>query len=121
MAAWCRPARCTRRRARRADSPWGYHLITKYENPDGTTRVDSLRIRGPVLPLTLLAGVQIAPRLGLSHDTGATIATLHTWLGDAILWAAGLHASAAIYHQLVLKDGVLASMLPSWALSSSGR
>jgi cytochrome b561 len=72
-------------------------------------------------PLTLLAGVQIAPRLGLSHDTGATIANLHTWLGDAILWTAGLHASAAIYHHLVLKDGVLVSMLPSWALSSSGR
>jgi cytochrome b561 len=72
-------------------------------------------------PVTLLAGVQIAPRLGLSHDTGATIATLHTWLGDAILWTAGLHAMAAIYHHLVLKDGVLASMLPSWAFPSVGR
>jgi cytochrome b561 len=67
-------------------------------------------------PLTLLTGVQIAPRVGLSHDTGAAIATLHTWLGDAILWIAGLHATAAIYHHLVLKDGVLVSMLPRWAL-----
>ncbi len=32
-------------------------------------------------PVTLMAGVQIAPRLGLSHDTGAKIATLHTLLG----------------------------------------
>jgi cytochrome b561 len=45
---------------------------------------------------------------------GARIATLHTWLGDAILWLAGIHALAALYHHIVLKDGVLASMLPRW-------
>jgi cytochrome b561 len=65
-------------------------------------------------PLTLLGGVEIAPLLGLSHDLGAKIATLHTWLGEAILWLAGLHALAALYHHFVLKDGVLASMLPRW-------
>jgi cytochrome b561 len=65
-------------------------------------------------PLTLLAGVEIPPLVGLSHDTGAGIATLHTWLGDAILWVAGFHALAALYHHIVLKDGVLASMLPRW-------
>jgi cytochrome b561 len=71
-------------------------------------------------PLTLLAGVQIAPMLAQSHDTGATIATIHTWLGDAILWVAGLHAVAGIYHHLVLGDTVLASMLPRW-LPVAGR
>ena len=65
-------------------------------------------------PLTLFAGVKIGPLLGLSHDLGATIARIHTWLGDAILWLAGFHALAALYHHLVLKDGVLASMLPRW-------
>jgi cytochrome b561 len=65
-------------------------------------------------PLTLLAGVQVAPLLGRSHDVGASIAEIHTWLGDAILWLAGIHALAAVYHHLVLKDGVLASMLPRW-------
>jgi cytochrome b561 len=65
-------------------------------------------------PLTLLAGVKIPPLLGLSHDAGAKIATIHAWLGDAILWLAGFHALAALYHHLVLKDGVLASMLPRW-------
>ena len=64
-------------------------------------------------PLTLLAGVEIPSILGISHDAGATIATVHTWLGDAILWLAGLHALAALFHHLVLKDGVLVSMLPS--------
>jgi cytochrome b561 len=63
-------------------------------------------------PLTLLGGFEIPPVLRLSHDVGATIATVHTWLGDAILWIAGLHALAAIYHHTILKDGVLASMLP---------
>jgi cytochrome b561 len=63
-------------------------------------------------PVTLLAGVEIAPLLGLSHDTGAKIATIHTWLGDAILWLAGFHALVALFHQFVLRDGVLASMLP---------
>ena len=65
-------------------------------------------------PLTLLAGVQIPSLLGTSHDVGATIAKIHTWLGDAILWLAGFHALAALYHHLVLKDGVLTSMLPRW-------
>jgi len=65
-------------------------------------------------PLTLLAGVRIGPLLAESHAAGASVASVHTWLGDAILWVAGLHAAAALYHHLVLKDGVLASMLPRW-------
>jgi len=64
--------------------------------------------------VTLFGGVEIPPLVGLSHDAGAGIATLHTWLGDTILWLAGIHALAAFYHHIVLKDGVLASMLPRW-------
>ncbi len=63
-------------------------------------------------PLTLLAGLKIAPVLGTSHAVGAIIATIHTWLGDAIMWLAGFHALAGIYHHFFLKDDVLASMLP---------
>jgi cytochrome b561 len=63
-------------------------------------------------PLTLLGGVKIAPLLTGSHAAGMTLATLHTWLGDAILWLAGGHALAGIYHHLYLKDSVLLSMLP---------
>lgn len=68
-------------------------------------------------PLTLLAGIQVAPMVSESHATGARIAWLHTWLGDAILWVAGLHAAAGLYHHVVLKDRVLASMVPRWLLS----
>ena len=64
--------------------------------------------------VTLLAGIQIPSLRGPSHDLGTQIATIHTWLGDAILWLAGFHAFAAFYHHEILKDGVLASMLPRW-------
>ena len=69
-------------------------------------------------PLTLLGGVRIEPLLAPSHDLGAQIATIHTWLGDAILWLAGLHALAALYHHFVLKDRVLTSMLPARAAAT---
>lgn len=65
-------------------------------------------------PLTLLTGVEIPPLVGKSHNVGATIANIHTWLGDAILWLAGLHALAGLYHHFALRDDVLASMLPRW-------
>lgn len=68
-------------------------------------------------PLTLLGGVEVAPWLGLSHDAGARLARLHTWLGDAILWLAGLHAAAGLYHHFMLGDGVLVSMLPRWLVA----
>jgi cytochrome b561 len=65
-------------------------------------------------PLTFLGGVEIPPLLALSHDTGATIANIHGWLGDVILWLAGFHALAGLYHHIVLKDRVLVTMLPRW-------
>ena len=72
-------------------------------------------------PLTLLGGVEVGSPIAESHRVGATIAWLHTWLGDAIMWLAGAHALAALYHQFVLKDGVLASMLPSALRLRPGR
>ncbi|WP_428422282.1 cytochrome b [Methylibium sp.] len=62
--------------------------------------------------LSLLAGVELAPPLAESHALGARIAEVHTWLGDAILWLAGAHAAAGLFHHYALKDGVLRSMLP---------
>jgi cytochrome b561 len=47
-----------------------------------------------------------------AHDVGSAIGSIHTWLGDTILWVAGVHAAAALYHHFVLRDGVLRSMLP---------
>jgi cytochrome b561 len=63
-------------------------------------------------PLTLLGNVRVGPLLGEAHAVGSTLAEIHGWLGDAILWIAGVHAAAALYHHFVLRDDVLQSMLP---------
>ena len=67
-------------------------------------------------PLAYLGGLEIPSPIPPSHALGQTLAEIHGWLGDVILWLAGAHALAAIYHQLVLKDGVLRSMLPRWLM-----
>ena len=71
--------------------------------------------------LTFLGNIAVSPMLALSRDTGAMFAELHTVLGNAILWVAGLHAFAAIYHHVKLKDRVLLTMLPAWISSHSKR
>ena len=63
-------------------------------------------------PLTLLGGVRVLPAVPERHSLGSVIAEAHTWLGDAILWVAGAHAAAALYHHFVLRDRLLRSMLP---------
>jgi cytochrome b561 len=65
-------------------------------------------------PLTLLGGVELVPQIAKSHGLGANLARVHSWLGDMLLWFAGFHALAGLYHHVVLKDGVLESMLPRW-------
>ena len=62
--------------------------------------------------VTLLGGVTFPPPIGEAHALGATIAEIHGWLGDVIIWLAGAHAAAAIFHHHFLKDNVLRSMLP---------
>ena len=66
-------------------------------------------------PLTLLGGIRINE---LPINANSPLASLADWgdvhglLGDMILWLSGLHAVAAIYHHVLLKDGVLRAMLP---------
>ena len=62
-------------------------------------------------PLTWLGG-DVGPWIGASHAIGSKLAELHGWLGDTILWVAGAHACAALYHHFVLRDAVLRTMLP---------
>jgi cytochrome b561 len=66
-------------------------------------------------PLTLLGGVRV-DRMAFIAESGiaklADWGDVHKFLGDAIMWLAGLHAAAAIFHHTVLKDGVLLAMLP---------
>jgi len=66
-------------------------------------------------PLTLLGGVRIDQMPMIANSAIAKLADwgdVHQFLGDTIMWLAGLHGAAAIYHHTILKDGVLAAMLP---------
>jgi len=66
-------------------------------------------------PLTLLGGFRIneLPWIAASYLAGiADWGEVHKFLGDFILWLAGLHAFSALYHHFKLKDKVLHSMLP---------
>lgn len=65
-------------------------------------------------PLTLLGGIRINERPVIAQSPLANLADwgdVHGLLGDMILWLSGLHAVAAIYHHVFLKDGVLLAML----------
>ncbi len=65
--------------------------------------------------LTLLGGVRIdqLPMIAKAAPVKwVDWGDVHKFLGDAIMWLAGAHAAAAIYHHLILKDGVLSAMLP---------
>jgi cytochrome b561 len=63
-------------------------------------------------PLTIWGFGNVEPLLPSAHDLGHAVAALHTTLGDVILWVAGLHAAAALFHHFYLRDSVLRSMLP---------
>lgn len=78
------------------------------------------------IPVTAIAGAwleghavtlfwigEIGPMLPPAHALGQWISELHTLLATAILWVAGLHAAAALFHHFVLRDDVLVAMLPS--------
>ena len=66
-------------------------------------------------PLTLLGGVRVDQIPYIAESGIARLADwgdAHKFLGDSIMWLAGLHAAAAIFHHVVNKDGVLLAMLP---------
>jgi cytochrome b561 len=74
-----------------------------------------LALGGESHPLTLLGGIRVDRMPAITNSAIAKLADwgdVHQFLGDAIMWLAGLHAVAAIYHHVKLKDGVLTSMLP---------
>ncbi|HLW90949.1 MAG TPA: cytochrome b/b6 domain-containing protein [Roseiarcus sp.] len=56
---------------------------------------------------------EVASPWGASQALGGSILRLHKLAGDAIMWLAGVHAAAALFHHFILKDNVLRSMLVS--------
>ncbi len=67
-------------------------------------------------PLTLLGGVRVDHMPLIADSALAKLADwgdVHKFLGDTIMWLAGLHAAAGLFHHFVRRDGVLLSMIPS--------
>lgn len=66
-------------------------------------------------PLTLLGGVRVSEMPWIASSVLADLTdwgNVHGFIGDAIMWLAGAHAFAALYHHFKVKDNVLRSMLP---------
>jgi cytochrome b561 len=64
--------------------------------------------------LTFLWGLEVAAPFAKSEGLGDILGDVHGLLGNTIMWVAGLHATAALYHHYLLRDDVLISMLPRW-------
>lgn len=62
-------------------------------------------------PVTVYGLGALGPFFG-AWGPGASLAEIHGTLGDVIMWLAGLHAAAAIFHHVFLHDRVLRQMLP---------
>jgi cytochrome b561 len=63
-------------------------------------------------PLTIYGLGSLGPYLSVSRRIGHQILEVHQTMGTMIIWVAGLHAAAAIFHHFFLRDGVLRAMLP---------
>ena len=61
----------------------------------------------------------IAPQIAQAHGLGQLIIVIHTTLGNVILWVAGVHAAAALFHHFYLRDGVFKSMVPGGIVNDS--
>jgi cytochrome b561 len=60
----------------------------------------------------MLYGNEVAPWIATSRSAGHQILEVHQLLGTTLIWVAGLHAAAALFHHFFLKDRVLRQMLP---------
>ncbi|MGY2799539.1 cytochrome b561 [Ewingella americana] len=61
-------------------------------------------------PITLGAGIQLPPLLAKNIDLYAVLRPLHTALALLLFVTVMLHLAAALFHALILRDGVFASM-----------
>jgi cytochrome b561 len=63
-------------------------------------------------PLNILGLGAFGPPGGGSTEVGEQILEVHELMGNLILYIAGLHAVAALFHHFVLRDRTLLAMLP---------
>ena len=72
-------------------------------------------------PLTIFGIGNVGPMLSPVPGLGQSIAYIHTILGNVIIWLAGFHAAAALFHHYFMRDNILTSMLPDWIRLSALR
>ena len=65
--------------------------------------------------VTLLPGVALPALLPRGSKSGFQAGDVHTFLAYTLLAIVALHIAAALYHRLILRDQVLARMLPGRA------
>jgi cytochrome b561 len=73
------------------------------------TAVFGVWLNGDVL--TLLGNTTIMAPFAAMENAGELLLDLHPVLADALMWLAGIHAVAALFHHYILKDTVLKSMM----------
>lgn len=61
--------------------------------------------------LNLLGNTTITVPIGTMEKAGELLLDLHPVLADLLMWLAGVHAGAALFHHYILKDTVLKSMM----------
>jgi cytochrome b561 len=66
--------------------------------------------------VTLFPGLALPALLPRGSKPGFLAGDVHSFLAYTLLAIVGLHIAAALYHRLILHDGVLARMLPGRAI-----
>ncbi|OQV40846.1 cytochrome B [Pantoea vagans] len=70
-------------------------------------------------PVTL-GHLVLPPIIPVSNDTWALLRPLHSWVALALFVTVLLHLAAALFHALILRDGVFSSMAGIRKSSTSG-
>jgi cytochrome b561 len=65
--------------------------------------------RGRPFPLF---GAEVPALMPRQHELAALLLDIHSWGALALAGLVGVHATAGLFHGLLLRDGVLASMFP---------
>ena len=72
------------------------------------------------LPVVYLGLVYLPSPFGVDEPLGEALRLVHRYLSYALLALASGHALAALHHHFILRDGVMARMLP-WPAARNGK
>ncbi len=68
-----------------------------------------LSAEGKIIPFF---GLELPALASANEPLAAQVETVHKLVGTLGYWLIGLHAAASLFHHYVIRDGVLARMLP---------